>query len=85
MGESCKIPPKLKTTTHKSFESCKKVTFEYIRNTEKSTYLGARYGQDIEPRGTYLLEKESDYVVPGWETGTITFESPLVIPHENTV
>lgn len=84
MPNSCKIPKGLITAKLGKFETCKPVTFEFIRNTEKSPFLGSRYGQDIEPHGKYILEKETDSVLPGWETGEITFDNPLVIPHKDT-
>jgi hypothetical protein len=63
------------------FETGVPVTFEYIRNTEKSPRFGATFGQDIEPAGRYLLHKELSGDPPrGWQSGTITLRSPLVIP-----
>ncbi len=64
------------------FETGQPVRFRYMHNTEKSPYLGARYGQDIEPHGTYLLEDEAGgykHPLPGWEYGWAEFESPLVL------
>ena len=57
------------------------VTFPFIRNTEKSPLLGKTFGQDIEPHGRYLLHNYDPKREPprGWQTGTITFRSPLVI------
>lgn len=69
----------------KTFETGKPVTFTFLRNTEKSPNLGAKYGQDIEPAGKYLLhnpDAESWTKGPGgnrWETGKVTFEKPLVL------
>jgi hypothetical protein len=63
------------------FETGVAVTFQFLRNTEKSPRFGARFGQDIEPAGRYLLHKDWAGDPPrGWETGTITLRSPLVIP-----
>lgn len=63
------------------FETGVPVTLEFIRNTEKSPYVGARFGQDIEPAGRYMLHKELPGAPSrGWISGTITFRSPLVIP-----
>jgi hypothetical protein len=63
------------------FETGVPVTFPFIRNTEKSSHFGARFGQDIEPHGRYLLHNMPGQTPPrGWEIGTVTFKSPLVIP-----
>jgi hypothetical protein len=63
------------------FETGVPVTFRSLRNTEKSPYVGATFGQDIEPAGRYLLHVENPGTVArGWETGVVTLRSPLVIP-----
>jgi hypothetical protein len=64
------------------FETGVPVTFRFLHNTEKSPSVGARYGQDIEPHGRYLLHNPNPKRTPprSWETGTVTFKSPLVIP-----
>lgn len=63
------------------FQTGVPVTFPFIRNTEPSPYLGAEYQQDIEPAGRYMLLQGSagGPETPGWERGTVTFKSPLVI------
>ena len=55
--------------------------FCYVRNTESAPDMGSRFGQDIEPKGIYInLMSECGSSVPeGWETGTVTFENPLVL------
>jgi hypothetical protein len=64
------------------FETGVPVTFPFLRNTEKSPRVGSSYGQDIEPHGRYLLHNtDPDRSPPSrWETGTVTFKFPLVIP-----
>ncbi len=63
------------------FETGAPVTFRYVRNTEKSPNLGAKYGQDIEPAGRYLLHNpDPGRLARGWEAGSLTFRNPLVIP-----
>jgi len=66
----------------KHFETGVPVTFKFLRNTEKSPYVGGSYGQDIEPHGRYLLHNPEPGRTPprSWETGMVTFKSPLVIP-----
>ncbi len=62
------------------FETGVPVTFAFMRNTEKSPRVGATFGQDIEPHGRYLLHDPGSPPPSRWETGTVTFKSPLVIP-----
>jgi len=58
--------------------------FTYIRNTEKSPKMGKTFGQHREPAGRYMTQtNDPSYMLknfPGkFESGTIRFESPLVI------
>lgn len=63
------------------FETGIPVTFRFLRNTEKSPNFGAKYGQDIEPAGRYMLHNpDPGRLSRGWEAGEITFHKPLVIP-----
>lgn len=69
-------------TSNGLFATGEPVAFRYMRSTEKSPYLGARFGQDIEPAGVYLLQDDSDaaeHPVRGWEYGVASFQSPLVL------
>lgn len=62
------------------FDTGVPVTFRFVRNTERAPHFGARFQQDIEPGGRYLLHNPDPGDLPrGWETGTASFESPLVI------
>ena len=90
LGKHSARPPRTKTlgvelaTTREHgvhFETGVPVTFPFIRNTEKSPRVSG-FGQDIEPHGRYLLHNaDPDRAPPrGWETGTVTFKKPLVIP-----
>lgn len=56
-------------------------TFRYMRNTQKSPDMGERFGQHVEPAGRYIVDVEGSTAEPpkGFESGTITFENPLVI------
>lgn len=68
------------TEQGRHFETGVPVTFRFVRNTEKSPYFGATFGQDIEPAGRFMLHNEDPGEVPRrWETGLVTFENPLVI------
>lgn len=54
-------------------------SFEYARNTEKSPNFGGLYGQDIEPHGRYLTQREPSFNYGDddrWETGRLTFHNP---------
>jgi hypothetical protein len=62
------------------FKSGTPVSFEYIKNTEKSPNFGNLYGQDIEPAGTYIIERPKSFKPsPRYNEGVMTFENPLVI------
>lgn len=62
------------------FSTGRPVTFRYVRNTERAPYFGARFQQDIEPSGRYLLHNpDPDDLPRGWEAGSLSFESPLVL------
>jgi hypothetical protein len=62
------------------FETGKPVTFEYSRNTEPSpkNIPNDPYQQKIEPQGIYVTQGKTDF--PGYESGTMTFNNPLVLP-----
>lgn len=63
-----------------SFETGKPVTFSYLHNTEKSPYLGSQFGQNIEPAGQYVIQKEpGSSKLAGWEEGKISMQNPLVV------
>jgi 8-oxo-dGTP pyrophosphatase MutT (NUDIX family) len=69
------------------FASGEPVTFPYMHSTESAPYLGAKFGQDIEPAGFYLLSDTSraaEHPTPGWEYGEITLQSPLVLAMTTT-
>ncbi len=67
------------------FTTGKPVTFEFIRNTEKAPNMGSTYGQDIEPAGKFMQQREQVFdLPPGMISGEVTFKSPLVIEHGDT-
>ena len=52
-----------------------------IKNMEKAPYYGSMFGQDVEPKGTYVLEKTHDGpLLKGWVNGKANIKKPLVIP-----
>lgn len=62
------------------FVTGKPVTFRYTRNIESAPNLGAKYQQDVEPAGRYLLvDNDPGHTLPEWEKGTASFRSPLVL------
>lgn len=62
------------------FETGRPVRFRFVRNTEKSPYMGERFGQDVEPRGRYLLHNPDPGDLPRkWEAGEVEFQKPLVL------
>lgn len=70
------------TERESEFKTGQSVTFEFIRNTEKSPNLGSRFQQDIEPAGKFMTIKPSTFKeIEGqtFEQGKVTFESPLVL------
>ena len=58
------------------------VEVHFVRSTRRApppTY-GDHYQQKIEPAGRYLLHNpDPGDLAPGWEAGTVNFESPLVV------
>lgn len=57
------------------------VTFDFAHNTEPSPYFGARYGQDTEPAGRYVVTYTLDpkHHLPGFVYGSIHFDNPIVL------
>jgi hypothetical protein len=51
-----------------------------MKNMEKAPYYGSMFGQDVEPTGTYVVEKDFDGDVnKPWVEGTADIKNPLVI------
>lgn len=63
------------------FATGEPVTFPYMRSTEKAPFFGERFQQTIEPAGRYMLLRGSvaSPELPGWQYGTVTFRSPIVL------
>jgi hypothetical protein len=70
------------------FKTGQSVEFGYLKNKEKSPYMGSRYGQDIEPKGNYVTQHDLNdkYLIEKfpdkYEMGSMRFENPLVIKVE---
>ena len=51
-----------------------------MKNTEPAPYLGSRFGQDVEPSGTYVLEKNFEgKLSKPWIEGLADIKKPLII------
>src|SRR6266568_3272192 len=64
-----------------TFSTGQPVTFTFVRNPQKAPDMGARYGQDLEPAGVYIMAYQPEWgAVPhGFVTGTATLHAPLVL------
>jgi hypothetical protein len=67
----------------KTFETAKRVTFTFIRNTEKAPKAKGEdlFQQRLEPTGLYLLfdSLPKAPLARGWARGKITLANPLVL------
>lgn len=51
-----------------------------MKNMESAPNMGSRFGQDVEPKGTYVLEKDFDLKLDKpWVEGQADINNPLVI------
>jgi hypothetical protein len=51
-----------------------------MKNMEKAQHYGSMFGQDVEPTGTYVLEKDFDRKLDKpWVEGQANISNPLVI------
>lgn len=52
-----------------------------MKNMEPAPYMGSRFGQDVEPAGTYVshFEKGATADAPNYKYGKAVFNNPLVI------
>lgn len=52
-----------------------------IKNTEAASNFGSKFGQDVEPKGTYVIEKDFEGEVKyPWVQGKAVLNKPLTIP-----
>ena len=71
-----------KSDSQVGYQDGQRTTISYVRNTEPAPPPGPddSYQQNLEPKGRYVIEKTvGGEPPPGWESGSITFEKPLVI------
>jgi hypothetical protein len=50
-----------------------------IKNPEAAHHMGSKFGQDVEPKGTYVIEK-GKFTPDGWVEGKAVINKPLTIP-----
>jgi hypothetical protein len=89
-GETNKsIMKELRSTDVKTGEP---ISFYYshAKNKQKTPNFGAKYGQNIEPHGKYIISVSESYGKledndrTSYEYGIITFKNPLVLEHKST-
>lgn len=69
------------------FKTGQSATFHYTRNLTSAGQapLGMDFGQDIEPAGEYMvIDQDKLSESDGWESGTISFNNPIVLEHKST-
>ena len=56
------------------------VQLKIMKNLEKAPYMGSRFGQDVEPSGIYVTEKDFDGEITGnYAVGMAYLQNPLYI------
>ena len=53
------------------------LVIDITKNTEPAPYLGSRFGQDVEPKGTYVLQGKIK--ADGYVNGKAELKNPLFI------
>lgn len=53
------------------------VVINITKNTEAAPYLGSTYGQDVEPKGTYVTKGRTNQI--GYINGKADLKNPLYI------
>lgn len=57
---------------------------DITKNTEPAPYLGSRFGQDVEAKGTYVLQGRIN--TTGWVNGKAYLNKPLYVNiDDNTI
>lgn len=54
-----------------------KLILDVAKNTEPAEYYGSMFGQDVEPKGTYVIQGKA--VLDGWVDGKAYLKNPLFI------
>ena len=51
-----------------------------MKNMESAGHYGSMFGQDVEPSGTYVLERDTNIpLMKGWVSGRAEIKNPLVV------
>ena len=53
------------------------IKIDIVKNPEKAPSMGAKFGQDVEPTGTYVTK--SSRIPNGWVGGTAILQNPLFV------
>ena len=53
------------------------LVIDITKNTEPAPYLGSRFGQDVEAKGTYVLQGKFD--AEGYVNGKANLKKPLFV------
>lgn len=65
------------------------IKLDIMKNMESAGYHGSTYGQDVEPHGTYVVERDPNIdLFPGWVAGKAVLKKPLYIDldgYENVI
>jgi hypothetical protein len=65
--------------TNESVNITESKVIDIMKNTESAQNYGSRFGQDVEPSGTYVLHRDTDHVLDGWKIGKAVLENPLFV------
>jgi hypothetical protein len=55
------------------------LVLDIMKNPEPAPNMGSRYGQDVEPHGTYVLQREPGNNSEGWLIGKAVLDNPLMV------
>jgi hypothetical protein len=50
---------------------------DVMKNMDSAPYMGSRFGQDVEAKGTYVLQGRTE--LDGWVNGVAVLNNPLYI------
>jgi hypothetical protein len=53
--------------------------FTFLKNPEKASNFGSKFGQDVEPSGFFCVKKNNDFNPPNWYSGEAILKNPLYI------
>jgi len=68
---------RIKLLEQESIRLNENLVIDITKNTEAAPYLGSRFGQDVEPKGTYVLQGKIK--ANGYVNGKANLNNPLFI------